>query len=78
MRWVVDRNMASAERPARPARPATASIVDEVLREDSVEAVAIAAPDANHHELTEAALRAGERVLVEKPIASGQGLNDAS
>jgi predicted dehydrogenase len=68
--WVVDPDLARAERLARPTGAATAANVDEILRDDNVEAVAIATPAATHHELTMAALRAGKHVLVEKPIAS--------
>jgi predicted dehydrogenase len=70
LRWIVDRDFARAERLARPTGAAATVSVDEILRDDGVEAVAIATPAATHHELTMAALRAGKHVLVEKPIAS--------
>jgi predicted dehydrogenase len=44
--------------------------VQEVLGDDSVDAVAIATPVATHYELVKAALRAGKHVLVEKPLAA--------
>jgi predicted dehydrogenase len=44
-----------------------------VLANPAVEAVAIATPVATHAPLTDAALRAGKHVLVEKPLAISQG-----
>jgi UDP-2-acetamido-3-amino-2,3-dideoxy-glucuronate N-acetyltransferase len=41
----------------------------ELLADDAVDAVAIAAPAARHHELVHEALRAGKHVFVEKPLA---------
>jgi predicted dehydrogenase len=42
---------------------------DDVLEDDSVDAVAIATPVATHYELASAALKAGKHVFVEKPLA---------
>jgi predicted dehydrogenase len=42
----------------------------DVLANEQVDAVVIAVPDRFHHELVEAALRAGKHVLVEKPLTS--------
>ncbi len=41
----------------------------DILRDDSIAAVAIAAPAARHAELARAALEAGKHVFVEKPLA---------
>jgi predicted dehydrogenase len=43
---------------------------DEVLADPSVDAVAIVTPVPTHRPLTEAALRAGRHVFVEKPLAA--------
>jgi predicted dehydrogenase len=43
---------------------------DEMLKDDSVEAVAIATPPRTHYPLARAALEAGKHVLVEKPLAT--------
>ncbi|XP_074661235.1 uncharacterized protein LOC141913916 [Tubulanus polymorphus] len=42
--------------------------LDEMLADDSVDAVVIATPDRSHYDLAEQALRAGKHVLVEKPM----------
>lgn len=43
---------------------------EDVLRDPSVDVVAIATPVTSHHHLAVRALRAGKHVLVEKPLAS--------
>ena len=43
--------------------------VEDLLADPGLDAVAIAAPAAQHAELTAAALRAGKHVFVEKPLA---------
>ncbi|HYM67537.1 MAG TPA: Gfo/Idh/MocA family oxidoreductase [Patescibacteria group bacterium] len=43
---------------------------DEVLCDDSVEAVIVATPPQTHHPLVKRALQAGKHVLVEKPLAT--------
>jgi len=43
---------------------------EDLFRNPSIDAIAIATPVATHFELAMAALRAGKHVLVEKPIAS--------
>ncbi len=43
---------------------------EDLFRNASIDAIAIATPVATHFELAMAALRAGKHVLVEKPIAS--------
>jgi predicted dehydrogenase len=44
--------------------------LERIVRDRSVDAVAIATPVATHHELASAALRAGKHVFVEKPLAA--------
>ncbi len=44
--------------------------LDEVLDDDTVEAVVVATPPRTHHELVKRALLAGKHVLVEKPLAT--------
>jgi predicted dehydrogenase len=46
-----------------------AANLDDVLEDDSVEAVVIATPVPTHHELARRALEAGKHVFVEKPPA---------
>ena len=48
--------------------------VDELLEDDSVDAVAIVTPVSTHHPLALRALRAGKHVFVEKPLASSSEL----
>lgn len=42
----------------------------DILRDDTVDAVAIATPVSTHYKLVSEALRAGKHVFVEKPLAS--------
>jgi predicted dehydrogenase len=51
----------AAQRASRP---------EEVLADDSVDAVVIATPVTTHHPLAQAALEAGKHVFVEKPLAA--------
>ena len=44
--------------------------LDEMLDDDSVEAVAVVTPVSTHHDLAMRALTAGKHVFVEKPLAS--------
>jgi predicted dehydrogenase len=48
---------------------ATYTTLDEMLADESLDAVVLATPAASHAEHAEAALRAGKHVLVEKPLA---------
>jgi predicted dehydrogenase len=43
---------------------------EDVLEDDSIDAVAIATPISTHHSLAAAALEAGKHVFVEKPLAA--------
>jgi len=51
--------------------PATRAVTDwmDVVRDDRVQAVAVATPPQTHHEIAKAALKHGKHVLVEKPMA---------
>jgi predicted dehydrogenase len=46
------------------------TFIEEVLADDSLDAVAIATPVTTHFPLASAALRAGKHVFVEKPLAA--------
>ena len=48
--------------------------LDEVLEDESVDAVAVVTPVSTHHELAMRALQAGKHVFVEKPLASSSDL----
>ncbi|MDE5442471.1 Gfo/Idh/MocA family oxidoreductase [Bradyrhizobium sp. CSA207] len=48
---------------------ATTTRYDDLLKDTSIDAIAIATPVHTHYELAIAALRAGKHVLVEKPLA---------
>lgn len=47
----------------------TTTCYDDLLKDTSIDAIAIATPVHTHYELAIAALRAGKHVLVEKPLA---------
>ena len=68
--WLCDLSEENRERFAArfPAARMTGDF-DEVLADDSVEAVVIATPVVTHFELAKRALEAGKHVLVEKPPA---------
>ena len=69
--WVCDRQpeLLAGLRRRYPAIDATTSY-DDLLRDDSLEAIAIATPVSSHFELAAAALDAGKHVFVEKPLAA--------
>lgn len=56
---------------ARHPRAVSCSSIQDVLADDSVDAVAIATPSATHHELALRALEAEKHVFVERPLALG-------
>jgi predicted dehydrogenase len=68
--WVCDLRHAAVNTIARsyPAIRCTTDL-DEVLGDETVDAVAISTPVSTHHELGARALRAGKHVFVEKPLA---------
>lgn len=69
--WCCDRSEAALELPKRrfPHVRRTTEF-DDVLDDDSVEAIIIATPTATHADLAVAALKAGKHILVEKPLAA--------
>jgi predicted dehydrogenase len=69
--WCCDRSEEALELPKRrypQVRRTTA--IDDVLDDDSVDAVIVATPTATHAALAVPALEAGKHVLVEKPLAA--------
>ena len=52
--------------------------LDEMLEDDSVDAVAVVTPVSTHHDLAMRALKAGKHVFVEKPLASLLGTGHRS
>jgi predicted dehydrogenase len=68
--WVcdIDRSQHAGLAEQYPSSRITSS-VDELLADDSVEAVVIATPVPTHYELARRALEAGKHVFVEKPPA---------
>lgn len=74
--WLCDGDPAALERqrPAHPNARLTASF-DDLLSDDALDAVVIAAPVPQHAELVLAAIAAGKHVFVEKPLAGS--LEDA-
>ena len=69
--WMCDRRPEQLEVLGRrfPAIRRTQEF-DEMLEDDSLEAVAIVTPVATHHDLAMRALQAGKHVYVEKPLAA--------
>jgi predicted dehydrogenase len=68
--WLCDLDEAQhAELAQRYPQARLTARFDDVLADDSVEAVVIATPVPTHHELAKRALEAGKHVFVEKPPA---------
>lgn len=69
--WCCDRSPAALELPERrfPHVRRTTD-VEDVLDDESVQAIIIATPTATHGQLAVAALEAGKHILVEKPLAA--------
>ena len=70
LKWVCDRDLARARHVVgEQSEIRIASDLDDVLADESVEAVAIATPPGTHAELALRCIEAGRHVLVEKPLA---------
>ncbi len=70
LRWVCDLDLDRAERLAQRHGARGTDLLDDVLDDRDVVAVAVATPAATHTAVVLAALEAGKHVLVEKPLAS--------
>src|SRR5512144_14730 len=70
LKWLCDLDVARARRVVgeQSAVQVTPDL-DDVLSDDSVEAVAIATPPATHAQIALRCIEAGRHVLVEKPLA---------
>jgi predicted dehydrogenase len=70
VRWVCDLDKAKAERcVGRYSTVGITSSLDEVLKDETVQAVAVATSPATHGEIGLACLETGRHVLIEKPLA---------
>lgn len=70
LKWVCDSNVARARSVVGEQSPIRVTPdLDDVLADESVEAVAIATPAATHAELALRCIEAGRHLLVEKPLA---------
>ncbi len=69
LRWICDVQEQILQDVAAKYPARTTSNVSDVLADPSVEAVAIAAPAAEHYRLAMQSLAAGKHVFVEKPLA---------
>lgn len=69
--WVCDLDLPTAAQLAGRYPGATAtSRYEDLLDDDTLDAIVIATPPASHQQLVDAALRSGKHVLVEKPLAT--------
>lgn len=67
---ICDLDLVRARRVAQSVGGApTTALLDDVLNDSSIDAVAIATPARTHHPIALAALDAGKHVIVEKPLA---------
>jgi len=72
--WVCDLSQQKAAAAADAwGNVRIATSIDEVLADDSVDAVAVATPAGTHFDLAIRSLEAGKHVLVEKPLATTLG-----
>ena len=68
--WICDADGGAVERArARFPQAQATTDYDELLADDTLDAVAVATPVPTHYDLTRRALEAGKHVLVEKPPA---------
>jgi predicted dehydrogenase len=76
--WICDLNEAALERIGRryPAVKRTTSY-EEVLADETVDAVAVATPVSSHYALAARALATGKHVFVEKPLAASAAESEA-
>ena len=65
----LDSRLLKKARKAHPLASVTADF-DQILKDDSIDAVCVATPALTHYDLSMRALGAGKHVLVEKPMAS--------
>jgi len=73
--WICDRDEGRLERyGARFPDTRTTTRFEDLLEDDSLDAVAIATPVVTHFELAREALLAGKHVFVEKPLALSAAL----
>ncbi len=69
--WICDRSpTALARAQTRYPDARTTGELDEVLADETVEAVVVATPASTHHAVAKAALTAGKHAFVEKPLAA--------
>ncbi|MBI3913800.1 MAG: Gfo/Idh/MocA family oxidoreductase [Chloroflexi bacterium] len=66
---IADADAARLAEPARLFHARTYTDANEILRDPTLDAVAIATPARTHFDLARAALERGKHVLVEKPLA---------
>jgi predicted dehydrogenase len=77
LRWLCDASPDALERyAARYPQARTTTNYDELLADESLDAVVVATPATTHYELSKRALDAGKHVLVEKPPALSAGEAD--
>jgi predicted dehydrogenase len=75
--WICDRDEARLERyGGRFPEARKTTRFEDLLEDDSLDAVAIATPAVTHFELTRQALLAGKHVFVEKPLALSSALGE--
>jgi predicted dehydrogenase len=71
VRWICDRDPARLERYRRRHRGISATTqIEDILADDSVDAVVIATPVFTHAYLARQSLKAGKHTFVEKPLAA--------
>ncbi|NUP46700.1 MAG: Gfo/Idh/MocA family oxidoreductase [Catenulispora sp.] len=71
LRWLCDLDTERAAKVAAPySTVRVTGVLDDVLADPAVTAVAVATPARTHRDVALTALRAGRHVLVEKPLAA--------